>query len=484
MAERERGYLGMTHNPFAQPSEGFFERGERKAHLDQLRHLSQWTRRVLLVTGPQGAGKSTLYRQLSAGLESRAKAARVNGHLVNTAREILAAVAQGYGIAAASNANTQLLVSLVAEHIAEQEAGDRFCVTMIDDAESLEPQALEELLKLTLECPMRLVLFGDVALTAAVERCARKLDLNWHEIRLAGLNGQDARDYLEWRFAEAKYRGRLPFTDQQVSEVVRLAEGYPGRMNQLANALLAKLESGDVRPDRTRFPAVHRALAGLVVLLAGLSYLIWYQSREPVAVPPAVSPIAAPEIRPQLDVAASAAKPELARALAEAVVAAELGPDPEPDPEPPEPARELLVAQPATREPPAAVPDEVEPVVPPADLVAADVTDSRPDQETGQEAWQSDAWLLAQSPEAFTIQLVTVSTAERAAAFLANQAAPAEFATYRLLRDGRELHVIVFGIFATREAAQSAAGQLPASVGRVQPWVRSLAQVQRAIAAQ
>ena len=94
-----------------------------------------------------------------------------------------------------------------------------------------------------------------------------------------------------------------------------------------------------------------------------------------------------------------------------------------------------------------------------------------------------DGWLLAQPPEAFTIQLVTVSTAERAAAYLSEQSVPTEFATYRLERDGRELHVIVFGVYSTREEAQSAAEQLPASVGRVQPWIRSLAQVQRAIVA-
>ena len=481
MAERARGYLGMTHNPFAQPSEGFFERGERRAHLDQLQHLSQWTRRVLLVTGPQGAGKSTLYRQLSAGLEPRAKAARINGHLVNTAREILASVAQGFGIAAASNANTQLLVNLIAEHIREQEAADRFCVTMIDDAESLEPQALEELLRLTGECPMRLVLFGDVVLTPAVERCARKLELNWHEIRLAGLNGQDARDYLEWRFAEAKYRGRLPFTDQQVSEVVRLAEGYPGRMNQLANVLLAKLESGDVRPDRTRFPAVHRALAVLVALLGGLSYLIWYQSREPLVLPSPTSTIAAPEIHPQLQIARHVDEPGIAPgAFAPALAAAESDSEPlAPAREPP--AKRPPIVEPSTAQPPAVVPDDG---MPAADVAApADAGGDAAAQKAGQEAWHSAGWLLAQPAQAFTIQLVTVSTAERAAAFLDKQATPAEFATYRLMRDGRELHVIVFGIFTTREAAQTAAAQLPASVGRVQPWVRSLSEVQRAIAA-
>ncbi len=88
MVEQDRGYLGMTHNPFSSPGEGFFEHGDRKTHLEQLRHLSQWSRRVLLVTGPHDSGKSIMYRQLSASLEPRAKAARVNGTLINTSREV------------------------------------------------------------------------------------------------------------------------------------------------------------------------------------------------------------------------------------------------------------------------------------------------------------------------------------------------------------------------------------------------------------
>ena len=224
---------------------------------------------------------------------------------VNTAREMLAAVAQGYGIAAPGNANTQLLAGLIVEHIREQETSDRFCVTMVDDADALEPRALEELLKLTLECSMRLVLFGEMALVEAVERCARKHELGWHEIRLAGLNGQDcARLFGVGASPKQSIAGGCRLRINRSREIVRLAEGFPGRMNQLANVLLAKLESGDVRPDRTRFPAVQRALAGLFALLAGLVYLIWFQLREGAQEPAPVSPIAVPKIAPAVDLIA------------------------------------------------------------------------------------------------------------------------------------------------------------------------------------
>ena len=120
MVEGERAFLGLTHNPFVEPCEGFFERGGRKTHLEQLRHLSEWSRRVLLVTGPEGVGKTTLYRQLAATLEPRVKAARINAGLVNTGREVLSAIAQGFGLAVKTNANTQALAFDILQHVEEQ----------------------------------------------------------------------------------------------------------------------------------------------------------------------------------------------------------------------------------------------------------------------------------------------------------------------------------------------------------------------------
>jgi DamX protein len=471
MVEQERGYLGMTHNPFANPGDGFFEHGDRKTHLEQLRHLSQWSRRVLLVTGPHDSGKSILYRQLSASLEPRAKAARVNGALINTSREILAAIAQGYGIAAPGNANTQLLTKLIAQHVEEQEASDRFCVALIDDAEIIEPAALDELLDLVGQCSMRLVLFGEVRFVPLVERLAKRHDVGWHEIRLTGFSAQDARDYLEWRFQEAKYRGRLPFTDQQVKEIVRLSEGLPGKINQMANVLMVKLESGDIS-ERSRFPALHRALLTLVVVLVALAYLLWQQgaemdveevmiaATEALAEVPSLEDLVPDDLVPD-DPAAESIEPAF---VVEAESESPFQPENQSaledlEVESPQPVQEIVVVAP-------------EPVIAPVEEV------QQPMVGTGS---RDGRWLLRQPEAAFTIQLLTLSSAERADAFLAEQNEAEQFATYQLQRDGRVLHVVVFGMFESRIEAQASAENLPDSVGNVRPWVRPMKQVHDAV---
>lgn len=493
MAEQERSYLGMTHNPFARPGDGFFERGDRKTHLEQLRHLSQWSRRVLLVTGPHDSGKSILYRQLSASLEPRAKAARVNGALTNTSREILAAIAQGYGIAAPANANTQLLTRLIAAHVEEQESSDRFCVALIDDAEIIEPRALDELLDLVGHCPMRLVLFGEVRFVPLVERLAKRHDVGWHEIRLTGFSAQDSREYLEWRFQEAKYRGRLPFTDQQVKEIVRLSDGLPGKINQMANVLMVKLESGDIG-ERSRFPALHRALLALVLVLVALAYLLWQQGgdldEDDVLIAAAeVENVTEAVELPEIPTNPAQARPEQPFEGEQRLEVLQIEPPPpaveQATPEQlddgpaPEIAPEVVVetvSEPVVVETPAI---EAPPVEPPMDEPGDEPRVAQPPPVD--DGSRNGSWLLRQPEETFTIQLVTLSSIERATAYLAEQTEAEQFASYRLQRDGRVLHVIVFGVFGSRVEAQAAAENLPGTVGDVRPWVRPMKQVHGAI---
>ena len=548
MAETDRGFLGLTHNPFVQPDEGFYEQADRKAHLEQLRHLSQWSRRVLLVTGPEGVGKSSLYKQLSATLEPRCKAARIHGALVNANREVMMSVAQGFGIAAPTDANTQLLGDLISSHVEEQSAAERVCVVLVDDADRLEPKAVVELMALAGRCSLQLVFFAEVRLVPAVERVAGRVGLGWHEIRLTGFSESQTREYLEWRFQQARYRGRLPFTDNQVREIQRLSEGLPGKINQMANVLLVKLETGEVGRADGRFPAVHKALLALLTVVVGLLYLLWQQNERVIdtlakeeaqaaeqvasasatieaaqqaaeraqelplrtgtlergnahevseaaetrtdADPAAIAGSAAPEADAGAVIGAAASGQASRTSLPAADVSSELGPEAAVS-VPPAVERSAGTVEAAVVPEETAPPDGEAPAVAGEEAAApvqaaAPASAAEPVTET-EAAAQADAsqrdgnWLLAQPPERFTLQLVTVSSAERAAAFVAEQPDPSAFATYRLARDGRILHVVVYGQFSTRAEAEAASRRLPASVGRVQPWLRPMAQVHGAI---
>ena len=140
-----RTFLGLTHNPFVPPRQGFFDGGDRKTHLDHLRHLSQWSRRILVVTGPYGIGKTSLFHELSNSLEANTKAARLSGAVVTSEREVLVGLAQGFGVPHPSNVHAEELAQLICKHVSSDDTQGRGCMAMVDNAQLLEPQAIKQL---------------------------------------------------------------------------------------------------------------------------------------------------------------------------------------------------------------------------------------------------------------------------------------------------------------------------------------------------
>ena len=270
----QRNFLELTHNPFAPPKEGFFAGGDRRTHLDQIRHLSQWSRRVLLVTGEFGVGKSTLFAELSNTLDAKSKASRLSGTLVTNEREVISAVARGFGIAVPVDTHIIDVVATVRAHIDDEHERGRVCMVMVDDGHQLAVGALRLLLQLVLESSLRLVIFAETAVISAVSDVAKELDIEWFEIRLTGFSKHEVRDYLEWRFAQAEYRGRLPFTDAQVERICERSKGIPNLVDLMANELLTELESGTPARQRRAFPRQHMTIALLLAVALGLTYLV------------------------------------------------------------------------------------------------------------------------------------------------------------------------------------------------------------------
>ncbi|MEM7096641.1 MAG: AAA family ATPase [Pseudomonadota bacterium] len=275
----QRTFLGLTHNPFVPPKEGFFSGADRKTHLEHLRHLSQWSRRILVVSGPFGIGKSTLFRELSANLEPNTKAARLAGTVVTSEREVLSALLQGFGVAADSSAGSDDLSDVIANFVDEQGDNGRNCMVMVDDGHLLEPAALKRLIALVGGSSMRMVVFAETSIIGAIERDTKAAEQEWFEIRLTGFPKSDVRDYLEWRFSQAQYRGLLPFTDEQLETIVTKSSGNPGVVDSLASNLLIEMETGQIRNRGAGFPVMHAVLSVLLLAFVGLLY-VWFQQGD------------------------------------------------------------------------------------------------------------------------------------------------------------------------------------------------------------
>ncbi len=496
MAEQPSDPPMPVRQTFSAPAPGFFAGADRQSHLERLQDPSAWPQRVLLVTGPRGVGKSTLCRQLVAGMAPGRQAARINGALVNGVREVLGALVHGFGLRAPEDAELSQLTEVVAEHVRSMERQGRGCIAFVDDADLLESRALDQLLRLVAVTRLRLLMFGEARLASAVDGAAAARDVSWQELRLREFSSGEVGAYLEWRFHLQGYTGVLPFSDSQVKEIARLSEGLPGRIDQIANVLLTRIQSTPSEAGR-RFPLLHRALVAVLVVAIAFTYMLWTPSdqqtvtnwapAERLQVPPpltsddeatqtAPAPARqAPETSmPAARAPAAAAAADAGAAVAEGsplAPASEGGPDAGPGADAgPEKETRTRIGAGAGQQP---APPEPEP---------------SPAQDTGQDAAGTPLpqahnadWIMRQPPGAYTVQLVTFSSEARASAFLARQADPAAFARFRRQQGGAIFHVVIYGTFDGRRAAEQAAGKLPASVGGLKPWVRTFGDIQAAV---
>jgi len=531
----QRTFLGLTHNPFTAPREGFFPGGDRKTHLDHLRHLSQWSRRILVVTGPFGIGKSSLFRELSGSLEPNTKAARLSGTVVTSEREVLVGMLQGFGVAADMDAHADELAAGIVEHVNEQATNNRVCMVMLDDAHLVEVQAIQRLVKLVTESGLRLLMFTEASLISELDRAAHNNELEWFEIRLTGFPKPDVREYLEWRFRQAHYRGLLPFTDEQLEKIVARSGGNPSVIDNMADNLLGDMESGEIRNQGGGFPTMHAALTVMLAVLVGLIYLYVQEDSTNVEDVAAVTPevVATPAgeggSSPDASVSErsegvapsaaagfpSAADSPDATALSGAQSIEETAPSTLPEVVAPEPSQTapLVVSIPESipESEPGRVPEpervpapEVQPEperlpepapepeptpepapVPEPEPAPAPVPEPEPEPVVLpiSEPFQDSAWILRQDPERFTMQLLTLSSRERAAQFIQRQPHPEEFAMYRILRDGNTFYVVIYGVFSGPGAAESASRSFVGELAAIKPWIRPLRLVQDTVRA-
>ena len=477
----QRTVLELTHNPFAPPREGFYSGADRKVHLNHITNLTQWSQRVSLVTGPFGIGKSILFKQLSTSLPDSAKGARVSGAVVTGEREVLLAMMQGLGVTLEQDMHMEDIIVFLVRHVEEEAACERMCVVMFDDAHLLAHTAVSLVMRLVSESALRVVMFAEPTLMTHVNQAAKKYEVEWFEIRLSGFPVQDVRDYLEWRFAQAHYRGRLPFTNAQVAKIAERSGGNPNVIDFMANELLADLETGQVRELGGGFPQKHTLLVAILAVLVFLIYQLYLQQALEDG---ATNDILLVENGAVARDGGGAQQAEKATAFAAIEIeATESLPEGQRQSEGMDMAGVIAEAAPSTgSKTTALVGTADEAVVDDAPIpVEASVADAVLKGNDFPTTINGPRWLREQNRSNYTLQLMTLSRPRGGVDLIKRQRDSAEFAMYPLRRNGKTMYVVTYGVFYNRAAAQSAASQLTGELAGVQPWIRTFALVQDAI---
>jgi len=155
-------HYGFSHDPFAARVPGFkFFPAQRKPVLGQLHHLARYSQLLLVVTGPQGSGKTLLRQALVASSNKQSVQS-----VVITPQETADAAAILQQVAQALNVQRSDFDAVMAQIVQLALTGQEVYL-LVDDAERLTGAAIETLLRFAAGSPEarpHVFLFGESAL--------------------------------------------------------------------------------------------------------------------------------------------------------------------------------------------------------------------------------------------------------------------------------------------------------------------------------
>ncbi|MBK1689068.1 ExeA family protein [Rubrivivax gelatinosus] len=348
-------FYGLQREPFSiAPDPRFLYMSE--AHREALAHLLYGLSGgggFVLLTGEIGAGKTTVCRCFLEQVPSHCDVAYVFNPKLD-ALELLQTVCDEFRLEVPAGAATvKAYVDALNRFLLAAHAAGRHAVLVIDEAQALAPEVLEQLRLLTnLETDERkllqIVLIGQPELRTMLarpelEQLAQRVIARYH---LPALDAAETAAYVRHRLAVAGLAGDLPFDDDAIAALHRLCGGVPRRINLLADrALLGGYARGQRRvgravveraahevfgtapaaPAPSRAPVV-AAVLGVAALAVGA--LVWQAGRgdataaEAGPVLPAALPAAAAASAAVVAAAAPAASAPVAEELdAEALLA-------------------------------------------------------------------------------------------------------------------------------------------------------------------
>lgn len=239
-------YFGLKDNPFSiAPNPEYLYMSPR--HREALAHLTFGLREsggFVMLTGEVGTGKTTVARKLLQDLPSTTQVAMILNPTLS-ALELLATICDELGVDYQPKlASLKYYTDLILTKLSENHQNGKSTVLIIDEAQHLMPEVLEQLRLLTnletnREKLLKVVLIGQPELQQLLKRnelrqLAQRITARYH---LLPLTASEVKQYVAHRLQVAN-GDRSIFSNGAVNNAHQITGGIPRVINLLCDRAL------------------------------------------------------------------------------------------------------------------------------------------------------------------------------------------------------------------------------------------------------
>jgi general secretion pathway protein A len=263
-------YFGLKERPFSiAPDPRYLYMSER--HREALAHLLYGVSGqggFIVLTGEVGTGKTTICRCFLNQVPANTDVAFIINPKLS-ARELMASICDELNITYSPSASIKILNDVINQYLLAAHADNRHTVLIIDEAQNLRIDVLEQLRLLTnLETSekklLQIILLGqpelrDMLAQNDLRQLAQRVTARYH---LNELNKMEVGAYAQCRLAVAGRRGRL-FTIKAINTLYKLSGGVPRLINLIADrALLGAYASQSEMVEANHIKSAYREIQG------------------------------------------------------------------------------------------------------------------------------------------------------------------------------------------------------------------------------
>jgi len=458
--------------------------------LELLAHLASFSEMLVAVTGPEGSGKTTLAKALSAQCEEPEFSLFITADMMLGLPAILKSIAAHWDM-------PQLPDDLVAAREAvrrtaqEQAEEGNSLLVVIDQADQFDQDTLNSIAHFALMAPQAIsfTLFGGSGFEYLFRESPAAAPL--HVVELEALTMDESALLLQQVYCPGQ---PLPLEQDELADIYESSGGWPAPLLLAAEYFLLDKDAEPAAKAAVteakagRFPLAHLLAIAVVAAALAISFLYRDDTQEtpeeviadapsevieadPIVLPPVAQvEEAAPEPAPDLsalEIETAQVKPPEVASLTDYNYVEKKTDDTEQAKAVAD--KKVDVAAKRAEKTPAAV-TEQKPVVAPKAAAPS-------------RSYTAAEKVLLNSSNGFVVQLFGSYQAENAAGFRNEwqDKIVGSLYQYQTVYNNKPWHVVVAGVFNSRPEAKAAVDTMPQALRRQSPWIRDIKDVQAAL---